>query len=82
MRTPATLSDGKPTTYGFGLGIVERDGQKVVSHGGGINGFTSYLSYVPESGTTVAVLTNSGGAKPGEIVTQILKVARTAGTEF
>jgi hypothetical protein len=40
------------------------------------------LSYVPESGTTVAVLTNSGGAKPGEIVTQILKVARTAGTEF
>jgi hypothetical protein len=30
----------------------------------------------------VAVLTNSGGAKPGEIVNQILKAARSAGTEF
>jgi hypothetical protein len=28
------------------------------------------------------VLTNSGGAKPGEIVNQILKAARSTGTEF
>jgi D-alanyl-D-alanine carboxypeptidase len=82
MRTPATLNDGKPTTYGLGLGIVERDGQKVISHGGGINGFTSFLTYAPENGTTIAVLTNSGGAKPGEIVNQILKAARSTGTEF
>lgn len=76
MTTPATLNDGKPTTYGFGLGISDRDGQKMIAHGGGINGFTSHLAYLPGSGTTVVVLTNHGGGKPVAIANELLKAAR------
>jgi CubicO group peptidase (beta-lactamase class C family) len=44
--------------YGFGLGISERDGHQVVSHNGGINGFNSVLSYVPDLGLRIAVISN------------------------
>ena len=79
MITPATLNDGKPTTYGFGLGVSDGD-KKAISHGGGINGFASYLTYLPESRTIVAVLTNLGGAKPGTIAAELIK--KLDGTEF
>lgn len=79
MITPATLNDGKPTTYGFGLGVSDGD-KKAISHGGGINGFASYLTYLPESRTIVAVLTNLGGAKPGTIAAELIKTLDS--TEF
>jgi D-alanyl-D-alanine carboxypeptidase len=75
MTTPATLNDGKPTTYGFGLAITERDGRKVISHGGGINGFTCFMTYLPDKPTTIVVLTNSGSGKPGVVAEQLLMVA-------
>jgi CubicO group peptidase (beta-lactamase class C family) len=77
MTTPGKLSDGKPTTYGFGLGIGERDGRRFISHGGGINGFSSFMGYQPETGTTVVVLTNSGQGKAGDIANELLKAARS-----
>jgi CubicO group peptidase (beta-lactamase class C family) len=45
--------------YGFGLGIGKLDGHQVISHNGGINGFNSVLSYVPDVGLRVAVISNS-----------------------
>jgi D-alanyl-D-alanine carboxypeptidase len=74
MITPAKLTDGKPTTYGFGLGIGDGAGDKrAISHGGGINGFASYMTYLPDREIVVVVLTNLGGAKPGTIAAEILK---------
>ena len=78
MITPAKLNDGKPTTYGFGLGVGDGD-KNAISHGGGINGFASYLTYLPESRTIVAVLTNLGGAKPGTIAAELIKKLDTTG---
>jgi CubicO group peptidase (beta-lactamase class C family) len=52
---PTGQGDGK---YGFGLGIGKRDGHEVVSHNGGINGFNSVLTYVPDLGLRVAVISN------------------------
>jgi D-alanyl-D-alanine carboxypeptidase len=72
MITPAKLNDGAATTYGFGLGIPNGD-KKTISHGGGINGFASYMTYLPDSDTTVVVLTNLGGAKPATIASELLK---------
>jgi D-alanyl-D-alanine carboxypeptidase len=72
MITPAKLNDGTMTTYGFGLGIPNGD-KKTISHGGGINGFASYMTYLPDSGTTVVVLTNLGGAKPAAIASELIK---------
>ncbi len=72
MITPAKLNDGKPTTYGFGLGVGDGD-KRAISHGGGINGFASFMTYLPDREIVVVVLTNLGGAKPGAIAAEILK---------
>lgn len=45
--------------YGFGVMIDRRDGQRVIGHGGVINGFNSALSWLPDSGLRVAVISNS-----------------------
>jgi CubicO group peptidase (beta-lactamase class C family) len=45
--------------YGFGLGIGTQMGHEVISHNGGINGFNSVLSYMPDLGLRIAVISNS-----------------------
>ena len=64
MTTSGVLNDGSEIGYGFGLGLGDFDdeeGLEVISHGGGINGFSSYLAHVPGTDTDIAVLTNVGG---------------------
>lgn len=47
--------------YGYGWAITDRDGVKVVQHGGGIEGFSTVLERVPEKNITVVVLANVNG---------------------
>ena len=61
MSTPGTLNDGKPLTYGFGLGVGTLRGHRQVSHNGGINGFVSELHNYPDDSVVTVVLTNIGG---------------------
>lgn len=44
--------------YGYGLIRETQDGRVSISHGGGINGFTSLMIYLPEADLTVIMLTN------------------------
>jgi D-alanyl-D-alanine carboxypeptidase len=60
MTTPGTLNDGKPLTYGFGLGVGAVGGHRQVSHNGGINGFISELHHYPDDSGITVVLTNTG----------------------
>ena len=60
MTTPGTLNDGKPITYGFGLGTGTLGGHPQVSHNGGINGFVSELHNYPNDSVITVVLTNTG----------------------
>jgi CubicO group peptidase (beta-lactamase class C family) len=54
----------------------EKDGMKVVEHGGAIPGFTSFASYLPERGVAVVVLTNVFDlAMPVIMADQLLDVA-------
>ncbi|MDQ3606503.1 MAG: beta-lactamase family protein [Gemmatimonadota bacterium] len=64
MITPDTLRDGKPLTYGYGLGVSEWEGMRRVHHGGGIPGFGAYLAYYPERDVTIAVLQNTDSRDP------------------
>lgn len=50
--------------YGLGLLIMEKDRIKVIEHGGIIDGFTTFLSYAPERGVAVVVLSNVMGLSP------------------
>jgi len=60
MTTPVALNDGKPITYGFGLGTGVLGGHRQVSHNGGINGFISELHHYPDDSVITVVLTNTG----------------------
>jgi D-alanyl-D-alanine carboxypeptidase len=75
MLTEATLNDGSGTGYGYGLGISEFEGHRKVSHGGGINGFSTQLATYPDDGLVIAVLTNTGNSGPGALEGQIARLA-------
>jgi len=47
--------------YGFGLQIASKNGRRRFAHGGGIDGFGSFLAYFPASGVTIVVLSNVEG---------------------
>ena len=72
MTTPDTLNNGSRLE----LWIRSRSGaarrQAIVSHSGGINGFTTYGMYLPDERLNIIVLTNSDGG-PGPLA---LNVAR------
>lgn len=46
--------------WGLGWAIDALDGATLIGHGGGTNGFNAQLSFVPERGFALAILTNSG----------------------
>ncbi len=64
LWTPATLADGRPTGYGYGLGATEYHGHTLIRHGGGINGFLTSILWVPDEEIVVAVLSNHTAARP------------------
>jgi CubicO group peptidase (beta-lactamase class C family) len=51
--------------YGFGWGISQFRGQREISHGGGLQGFLSFLLRLPDQKFTVVVLVNASPPKPG-----------------
>jgi CubicO group peptidase (beta-lactamase class C family) len=50
--------------YAFGLGVDTKSGEKVIAHGGGIEGFNTYLAYYPDDALTVVVLANLTRSNP------------------
>jgi len=61
--------------YAFGLGVRTVNGHKVIDHGGGIEGFNTYLAYYPDKKVTVAVLGNLNGQTPQEIAAKLGSIA-------
>lgn len=58
---PVRLNNGnlpREGKYGYGWAIGKQRGLQVVSHNGGVSGFTSRLARYPKQHFTVAVLTN------------------------
>ena len=75
MTTRGTLNNGSATSYGFGLGLGSLVGHPSVSHGGGINGFSTQLAHYPEADLDVVVLSNTPGAHVGRVAQTIAKWA-------
>lgn len=55
--------------YGYGLGIQTKAGRRIISHGGGINGFSTVLTRFADEKLTLVVLRNAdyGSPAPGPI---------------
>src|SRR5436190_7940533 len=78
LISPASLA--KMTTpfksdYALGVMVQTASGRKAVQHGGGIDGFNTYLAYYPETKLTVAVLANINGEAPSQIAAKLADVA-------
>lgn len=69
MTTPG-LGD-----YGLGLVIRERNGRRVIEHGGSIEGFTAHLRYYPETKVTIVVLANVNSLAPPTLTDQLGEIA-------
>jgi CubicO group peptidase (beta-lactamase class C family) len=66
--TPAVINDGTVATYAKGITVREKNGRKMIEHGGGINGFLSENRYFPDDDLKIVVLVNSTGpVSPDEI---------------
>ena len=74
MITPVGAANATPR-YGFGLMRDNIAGRDVVTHGGGIHGFISANTWVPSADLSVTVLANSGSAKSGVLMAQLVRAA-------
>jgi D-alanyl-D-alanine carboxypeptidase len=75
MLEPSRLADGRPTSqvqkpdkrgrppleYGLGLNVGNRDGRRLIGHGGAIKGFNGRIYTYPDDRTTIVMLTNTEG---------------------
>jgi CubicO group peptidase (beta-lactamase class C family) len=57
--------------YAFGLTVLTASGRKVIQHGGGIEGFNTFLAYYPDTKVTIAVLANINGEAPSQIAAKL-----------
>lgn len=71
MQTPQMVMPGEiqhdelgHSAYGMGFVVTTYRGEKLVHHGGGIDGFISLLSFMPRKRLGMIVLTNFSGANP------------------
>jgi hypothetical protein len=61
--------------YAFGVVVRTAGGRSVIEHGGGIDGFNTFLAYYPDQKVTVAVLANINGQTPSQIATKLAELA-------
>lgn len=69
---PATQTDDKGVSYGFGWRISQHRGERMLSHSGETRGFRNVLIRFPERRLTVVLLTNRNEPPPKE---KALKIA-------
>ncbi len=70
--TPATLTDGKRSGYGFGWFVDSYRALPRLYHTGTTSGFRNAIIRIPSMRVTVIVLTNRSEAKPQELAERLL----------
>lgn len=61
--------------YGYGYGVAKLFNRRVLSHGGGIEGFRTSIQRFPDDRVTVIVLSNYEGANSGRIARDLAAIA-------
>lgn len=69
--TAAQLNDQTNTGYGYGWLLGQANGKQVIEHGGGINGFRTILTRVPEEELLVVILQNREWNSPPALATKL-----------
>jgi CubicO group peptidase (beta-lactamase class C family) len=68
---PVSLANGTTFPYGFGWGIEEQRGYRLIEHGGSWQGFRAAIARYVEQGLTVVVLSNLAQAQPETMAHEI-----------
>ena len=63
MISPATLNNGARLRYAKCLANYSTRGHRIITHGGGINGFLTDTRYFPEEDLYITCLVNTTGPK-------------------
>ena len=61
--------------YAYGWGIAKQNGKTEQSHGGGIDGFSTFLLRVPDDGVLIVVLSNFEDGKTGDVRRGLTEIA-------
>jgi CubicO group peptidase (beta-lactamase class C family) len=80
--TPVKTEDNRDDTsgngYGYGWFMAKTRGAQEISHGGGLNGFSSFIMRLPRENFTVAILANAQpgvpGAEPGRLAHLVTEI--------
>lgn len=75
MYTPTLLANGTTTEYGFGWGVGDYRGHRVVYHQGEINGFLTFLARFLDDAVTVILLSNANGRDLDPLFRRIVRAA-------
>jgi D-alanyl-D-alanine carboxypeptidase len=59
MLSPTIFNNGNTSSYGYGLFVSRLQDHKRISHGGGIEGYSSYASYYPKHKLSIVLLVNT-----------------------
>jgi beta-lactamase class C len=54
--------------YGMGWRVLDNHGQKIVYHGGYVNGYRSEIAFSPEDGTGICILINTNSNYPLTVI--------------
>ena len=73
MATPVRLTTGKTEDYGYGWGIADYRGHRFAHHGGGINGFSTFIAQFQDDPISIIILTNRAGFDVGTCTLQIAR---------
>ncbi|HEV7509807.1 MAG TPA: serine hydrolase [Thermoanaerobaculia bacterium] len=82
MFTSFKIKSGVATHYGYGMGVSELAGKRVLAHGGGIFGFTTIITRVPEERLLIVILSNNEASEPQPETLAVRIAAKALGHAF
>jgi CubicO group peptidase (beta-lactamase class C family) len=78
VKTEDNKDDDSGNGYGYGWFLAHTRGAQEISHGGGLNGFSSIIMRLPRENFTVAILANAlpgaPGAEPGQLAHLVTEI--------
>src|SRR5271167_2134821 len=81
METDVTLRNGLGTQYGLGVFVRDRQGHRMLEHGGEVSGFTAENIIFPDDKAAVVVLTNEDAIDAASTIGRKVAMLLLAGAD-
>lgn len=67
--------------YGMGWRVLDNHGQKIVYHGGYVNGYRSEIAFAPEDGVGICILINTHSSYPLTVIPDLFNHFKSNSTD-